>query len=44
MGFYIAIVPIISLIALWFVWWLVRDVLSRDAGTPEMQEVAQTIF
>ncbi len=44
MGFYIAVVPIVSIIALWFVWWLVRDVLSRDTGTPEMQEVAQTIF
>ncbi len=44
MGFYIAVVPIVSIIALWFVWWLVRDVLGRDSGTPEMQEVAQTIF
>jgi len=44
MGFSIIIVPIISVIALWFVWWLVRDVLSRDTGTPEMQAVAQTIF
>ncbi|MCX6047261.1 MAG: sodium/proton-translocating pyrophosphatase [Chloroflexi bacterium] len=44
MGVYIAVVPIVSIIALWFVWWLVKDVLGRDTGTPEMQEVAQTIF
>ena len=44
MGFYLAVVPIVSIVALVFVGWLVRDVLSRDPGTPEMQDVARTIF
>jgi K(+)-stimulated pyrophosphate-energized sodium pump len=43
MSFYVSIVPIVSVIALAFVAWLAWDVLRRDTGTPQMQEVARTI-
>src|SRR6476659_4197417 len=33
-----------GIIAVLFAIYLVRDVLSRDTGTPEMQAVAGTIF
>src|SRR3954453_9457831 len=36
-------VPIAGLIAVAFAVYLARDVLGRDKGTPEMQEVASTI-
>src|SRR3954469_20420062 len=36
-------VPIAGLIAVGFAAYLARDVLGRDTGTPEMQEVASTI-
>ena len=36
-------VPIAGLLAIGFAVFLARDVLSRDTGTPEMQEVASTI-
>jgi len=36
-------VPIAGLIAVGFAVYLARDVLGRDTGTPEMQEVASTI-
>jgi K(+)-stimulated pyrophosphate-energized sodium pump len=37
-------VPIAGLIAIGFAIFLARDVLGRDQGTPEMQEIAGTIF
>src|SRR5215210_1135254 len=37
-------VPVAGLIAIGFAAYLARDVLSRDTGTPEMQEIASTIF
>jgi K(+)-stimulated pyrophosphate-energized sodium pump len=37
-------VPIAGLIAVGFAVYLARDVLSRDTGTPEMQDVASRIF
>ncbi len=37
-------VPIAGLIAVGFAVYLARDVLSRDTGTTEMQEVASTII
>lgn len=37
-------VPIAGLIAVGFAIYLARDVLSRDTGTAEMQEVASTII
>src|SRR4051812_4700024 len=37
-------VPVAGLIAVGFAVYLARDVLSRDTGTPEMQEVASTII
>lgn len=40
----VAIVPIVGIIAVLFAAWLARDVLSRDTGTPAMQEIAGTIF
>ncbi|MBI5876233.1 MAG: sodium-translocating pyrophosphatase [Chloroflexi bacterium] len=43
MGFYLTIVPVVSVIALAFVGWLAYDVLRRDTGTPEMLEVHRTI-
>jgi K(+)-stimulated pyrophosphate-energized sodium pump len=38
------IIPIAGLTAILFAIWLARDVLRRDQGTPEMQDVAGTIF
>jgi K(+)-stimulated pyrophosphate-energized sodium pump len=38
------IVPIVGVIAVLFAAWLARDVLSRDTGTPAMQDVANSIF
>src|SRR5688500_16180926 len=43
MSLYVAVVPVVSVIALAFVAWLAWDVLRRDSGTPEMQEIASTI-
>src|SRR5436305_12650295 len=37
-------VPVAGLIAVGFAVYLARDVLSRDTGTAEMQEVASTII
>jgi K(+)-stimulated pyrophosphate-energized sodium pump len=37
-------VPLAGLIAIGFAAYLARDVLSRDTGTTEMQEIASTIF
>src|SRR6476620_3395957 len=37
-------VPVAGLIAVAFAAYLARDVLSRDTGTPEMQDVASTII
>src|SRR5438105_6462552 len=36
-------VPVAGLIAVGFAIYMARDVLGRDTGTPEMQEVASTI-
>ena len=33
-----------GILAILFALWLARDVLSRDTGTPEMQEIAGMIF
>jgi len=38
------IVPLSGLAAILFAIWLARDVLSRDAGTPKMQEIGGMIF
>jgi K(+)-stimulated pyrophosphate-energized sodium pump len=38
------VIPISGILGLAFVVYLVRDVLSRDAGTKEMQDVAATIY
>ena len=38
------IIPIAGIIAVLFAIYLARDVLARDTGTPEMQDVAGTIF
>ena len=38
------VVPVSGVLALLFVAYLAWDVLRRDKGTPEMQEVAATIF
>ena len=37
-------VPVAGLLSVGFAVYLARDVLSRDTGTPEMQEVASTII
>jgi K(+)-stimulated pyrophosphate-energized sodium pump len=37
-------VPVAGVLAILFAAFLARDVLSRDTGTPEMQEIAGTIF
>jgi K(+)-stimulated pyrophosphate-energized sodium pump len=37
-------VPVAGVLAILFALYLARDVLSRDTGTPEMQEVAGMIF
>ncbi|MBI2908868.1 MAG: sodium-translocating pyrophosphatase [Chloroflexi bacterium] len=38
------IVPISGIVAVLFAAYLAKDVLSRDAGTPKMQEIANTIL
>ncbi|HEY8491063.1 MAG TPA: sodium/proton-translocating pyrophosphatase, partial [Dehalococcoidia bacterium] len=38
------VVPVAGLIAVLFAFWLARDVLRRDTGTPEMQAIAGMIF
>ncbi|MBA3531120.1 MAG: sodium-translocating pyrophosphatase [Ardenticatenales bacterium] len=38
------VVPVAILIAIGFAAYLVRDVLSRDTGTPEMREVSDVIY
>ncbi|HEX6512998.1 MAG TPA: sodium/proton-translocating pyrophosphatase, partial [Chloroflexota bacterium] len=38
------VVPVVGFLAILFAVWLARDVLSRDAGTPAMQQVASMIF
>ena len=38
------IVPVAGIAAVLFAIWLARDVLSRDTGTPAMQEIAGMIF
>ena len=38
------LVPVTGLAAVLFALWLARDVLSRDTGTPAMQEIAGMIF
>jgi K(+)-stimulated pyrophosphate-energized sodium pump len=38
------IIPTAGVIAILFALWLARDVLGRDQGTAEMQDVAGTIF
>ena len=38
------VIPIAGLLAVAFAIFLAKDVLSRDTGTPAMQEVAQAIF
>ncbi|MBM2826684.1 MAG: hppA [Dehalococcoidia bacterium] len=38
------VVPVSGLAAVIFAAWLARDVLSRDTGTPAMQEIADMIF
>jgi K(+)-stimulated pyrophosphate-energized sodium pump len=43
MSFYVSVVPVVSVISLAFVAWLAWDVLRRDAGTPQMQDIAGTI-
>src|SRR5215212_7553508 len=38
------VIPIAAILGIGFALYLARDVLSRDRGTPEMQDVASTIF
>ncbi len=38
------LVPITGVLAVVFALWLARDVLSRDTGTPAMQDIAGMIF
>ncbi|MFA7249629.1 MAG: sodium-translocating pyrophosphatase [Dehalococcoidia bacterium] len=38
------LVPITGVLAVLFALWLARDVLSRDTGTPAMQDIAGMIF
>jgi K(+)-stimulated pyrophosphate-energized sodium pump len=38
------IVPVMGVVAILFAAYLANDVLKRDQGTPEMQQVAGTIF
>ncbi|MBI4571214.1 MAG: sodium/proton-translocating pyrophosphatase, partial [Chloroflexi bacterium] len=38
------LVPVTGIAAVLFALWLARDVLRRDVGTPEMQEIAGMIF
>ena len=37
-------VPVAGIAAVLFALWLARDVLSRDTGTAEMQEIGGMIF
>src|SRR3546814_3143442 len=38
------LIPAAGVAAVLYAAWLARDVLKRDAGTPEMQDVAGMIF
>ena len=38
------LVPVTGVLAVLFALWLARDVLSRDTGTPAMQDIAGMIF
>ncbi len=38
------IIPVACAVAVLFALWLARDVLSRDTGTPAMQEIGGMIF
>src|SRR5690349_3969141 len=38
------LVPVAGIAAVLFALWLARDVLSRDTGTAEMQEIGGMIF
>ncbi|MBI2913026.1 MAG: sodium/proton-translocating pyrophosphatase, partial [Chloroflexi bacterium] len=38
------LIPVAGLAAVFYAGWLVWDVLRRDTGTPEMQNVASMIF
>src|SRR3954468_19506760 len=38
------VIPIAAVFGIGFALYLARDVLGRDRGTPEMQEIASTIF
>ena len=38
------VVPVVGVLAILFAVWLAKDVLSRDPGTPAMQQVAGLIF
>ena len=38
------LIPIAGVAAVLYAIWLARDVLSRDTGTPEMQDVADMIY
>src|SRR5687768_4731085 len=37
------LVPVAGLIAVLFALWLIRDVLRRDTGSPQMQDIANRI-
>src|SRR5512132_3681010 len=39
----IVLVLVISVLSLGFAWYLAREVLAADEGTPEMQEIAAAI-
>src|ERR687896_570443 len=38
------LIPVAGVAAVLYALWLARDVLSRDAGTPAMQEIGGMIF
>src|SRR3972149_6535955 len=40
----VALIPVAGLAAVCYAAWLTWDVLRRDAGTPEMQDVGAMIF
>ncbi len=40
----VMLVPITGVLSVLFALWLARDVLSRDTGTPAMQDIAGMIF
>src|SRR2546425_7727248 len=40
----VVLIPIAGLAAVFYAAWLAWDVLRRDSGTPEMQDVASMIF